>query len=388
MSSDTAVETVERALATLLDEQPAASSSPAEFLGARYDAGLAWVHFAPGFGGLGLPAGLQPLVTATLDAAGAPRPTANYVGVHQGAAAVHMFAPDDLKRRWLRPAFTNEEFWCQLFSEPGAGSDLAGLSTSAVRDGDDWVVNGQKVWTSFADVARWGILLARSDPDVPKHRGLTFFVVDMHAPGVDVRPLRTIDGGRHFNEVFLTDVRVPDRHRLGDVGQGWAVAMHLLGAEREGVTDNESPLPWLLETWQQRRLQPMVDRVHRDHVASAYVVNEVSRLLALRAKHAPRREGPDALAPLVKLSRNLVDQETANLVVDLLGADGGLGGDYGWEARGAAPNSQMRFLWTREATIGGGSVQILRNVIAERLLGLPGDVRVDKDPPWREVPRS
>jgi alkylation response protein AidB-like acyl-CoA dehydrogenase len=144
----------------------------------------------------------------------------------------------------------------------------------------------------------------------------------------------------------------------------------------------------LLDTWQQRRPQPTVDRVLRDQVASVYLVNEVSRLLALRAKHASSREGPDALSSLVKLSRNLVDQETANLVVDLLGAHGVLGGDYDWEARGAAPNSQMRFLWTREATIGGGTVQILRNVIGERLLGLPGDLRVDKDLPWRHVPRS
>jgi alkylation response protein AidB-like acyl-CoA dehydrogenase len=164
--------------------------------------------------------------------------------------------------------------------------------------------------------------------------------------------------------------------------------MHLLGAEREGVTDNESLLPWLLDTWHRRRHQPTVDRVHRDRVASAYVFNEASRLLALRAKHSPRREGPDALAPLVKLSRNLVDQETANLVVDLLGADGALGGDYDWGTRGPAPNDQMRFLWTRETTIGGGTVQILRNVIGERLLGLPSDVRADKDLPWRQVPRS
>ena len=143
-------------------------------------------------------------------------------------------------RRWLRPAFTNEEYWCQLFSEPGAGSDLAGLSTAAVQDDDGWVVSGQKVWTSFAHMARWGILLTRTDPDVPKHRGLTFFVVDMHADGVDVRPLRTIDGGRHFNEVFLTEVRIPDLYRLGDVGQGWSVSQHMLSTEREGITEHES----------------------------------------------------------------------------------------------------------------------------------------------------
>jgi alkylation response protein AidB-like acyl-CoA dehydrogenase len=388
MSGSADLELVKRAVDRLLTEHPPPTSTPTEFLGARYDAGLAWVHFEPGFGGLGLPSTLQPMVTEMLDAAGSPRPTANFVGVHQGAAAIHAFASDELKRRWLRPAFTNEEFWCQLFSEPGAGSDLAGLSTAAVRDGDSWVVNGQKVWTSFAHRARWGILLARTDPDAPKHRGLTFFVVDMNAGGVDVRPLRTMDGARHFNEVFLTDVDVPDRYRLGDVGQGWGVSMHLLGAEREGVSGNESPLSWLLEVWEQRAPSLTDDGVTRDRVAATYVVDEVSRLLALRAKGAQEQVGGDGIAPLVKLSRNLADQQTGNLVVDLLGPDGALGGEYDWEERGDAPNDQMRFLWTREATIGGGTVQILRNVIGERLLGLPGDVRVDKDIPWKQIPRS
>ena len=373
--------TVEQALARLLSECPPATLSPEEFLAARYDAGLAWVHFAPGYGGLGAPANLQPLVTQTLDAAGAPRATENFVGVHQGAVAVYEYAPDDLKRRWLRPAFTNEEFWCQLFSEPGAGSDLAGLSTAARREGDEWIVNGQKVWTSFAHVARWGILLARTDPNVPKHRGLTFFVLDMQSPGVEVRPLRTIDGRRHFNEVFLTDVRVPDAHRLGDVGQGWAVSMHLLGAEREGIAENESPLPWLLDVWRRRR-SGSTNGVRRDAVVSAYITNEVARLLAQRA------HGAQALAPVVKLSRNLADQLTANLVIELLGAHGTLGGEYDWEGQGVEPTDQVRFLWTREATIGGGTAQIMRNLIGERVLGLPGDVRVDKDVPWKAVPRS
>ena len=375
---------VEHALATLLAEHPPACTPAREFLGARFDAGLAWVHFDPGLGGLGLPAALQPLVNEILEAAGAPSPSANFVGVNQAAAAVHEFAPDHLKQRWLRPSFTNEEFWCQLFSEPGAGSDLAGLRTGAVRDGESWIVNGQKVWTSFAHLARWGILLARTDPDVPKHRGLTFFVVDMQSTGVEVRPLRTIDGGRHFNEVFLTDVRVPDEYRFGDVGQGWTVSMHLLGAEREGTSGHESSVPRLLEVWDRSNRTP----VDRDRVADAHIRNETSRLLTLRAKSAQGREGPNALAPLVKLSRNLTDQHTANLIVDLLGANGMLGGDYEWEASGVEQNDQLHFLWTREATIGGGTAQIMRNLIGERLLGLPADVRVDKGMPWKQVPRS
>jgi alkylation response protein AidB-like acyl-CoA dehydrogenase len=382
-SSLNATATVAHALERLLAEHPPKERSETEFLRARYDAGLAWVHFDPGFGGMGLPAGLQPMVTETLTAAGAPDPNANYVGVHQAAVAIHRYGSDGVKSRWLRAAFTNEEYWCQLFSEPGAGSDLAGLSTSATRDGDEWVVNGQKVWTSLAHVARWAILLARTDPHAPKHRGLTFFVVDMQAEGVEVRPLRTIDGARPFNEVFLTDVRVPDRYRLGDVGQGWAVSNYLLSSEREGVTEHESLVPWMLSVWCRQGPNITNGPVYRNRVVSAYIAHEVSRLLALRVKVAQGREGPDVLAPVAKAVRNRNDQEISNLVVDLLGSKGTLGGDYGQEV----PSDQMRFLRSRAFTIGGGTAQIMRNIIGERLLELPAEPRLDKDVPWIQVPR-
>jgi alkylation response protein AidB-like acyl-CoA dehydrogenase len=372
----------------LVTDHPPASSSPTDFLGARYDAGLAWVHFDRGFGGLGLPASLQPLINRTLAAADASVANANYVGVHQAAAAVHAFASDELKHRWLRPAFTNEEYWCQLFSEPGAGSDLAGLGTAAVRDHEEWTVSGQKVWTSFAHVARWGILLARTDPDVPKHRGLTFFVLDMQADGIDVRPLRTIDGGRHFNEVFLTGVRIPDRYRLGEVGQGWSVSQHMLSTEREGITEHESLSPWLLQVWKSRRYLGDLEALYRDRVAAAYVADEICHLLVSRAKQAQGQQGPDVFAPVVKVVRNMVDQRIANLVVDLLGPEGTLGGEYDWQVRHHEPTNQMRFLRSRAFTIGGGTAQVMRNLIGERLLGLPGEPRADKDLPWSQMRRS
>jgi alkylation response protein AidB-like acyl-CoA dehydrogenase len=209
----------------------------------------------------------------------------------------------------------------------------------------------------------------------------------MHAAGVDVRPLRTMDGMRHFNEVFLTDVRVPDAHRLGDEGEGWRLSQSLLSTEREGVTDHESLLPWLLQVWRDRGGAGATHAVQRDRVASAYVANEVSRMLTLRARHAQGRDGADAFAPVMKLVRNTVDQQIANLVIDLLGPDGMLGGGYEWEARGESANDQMRFLRSRAFTIGGGTAQIMRNLIGERILGLPGEPRADKDVAWNAVPR-
>ena len=196
----------------LLAEHPPATTPPREFLGAQFDLGLAWVHFPEGFGGLGLSPKLQETINPRLRAAGAPSSgPRNPIGYGMGAPTVVTHGSDAQRTRYLRPLFTGEEVWCQLFSEPGAGSDVASLSTRAVRDGDEWVVNGQKVWTTVAHLAKWGMLVARTDPEAPKHRGMTYFVVDMQAPGVEVRPLRQITGEAEFNEVYFTDVRIPDR---------------------------------------------------------------------------------------------------------------------------------------------------------------------------------
>ena len=223
----------------LLGAHDPATTDPLAFLRARFDAGLAWVHFPEGLGGLGAPRALQPVVDAELAAAGAPDNDPRRIGIGLGMAAptILRYGTDEQKLRFLRPLWTGEEVWCQLFSEPGAGSDLAGLRTRAVRgpDGGDWTVDGQKVWTSSAHNARWAILIARTDPDVPKHQGITYFVCDMTDPGVEVRPLRQITGEAEFNEVFLTGVRIPDAHRLGEVGDGWRVAQATLMNERVAI---------------------------------------------------------------------------------------------------------------------------------------------------------
>ena len=223
------LELCERLLAEARPRRRRRSSSSAR----QFDLGLAWVHFPEGHGGLGLSPKLQK--TSTRRSAGPGRPGAvgrNPIGYGMGAPTIVTHGSDEQKQRYLRPLFTGEEIWCQLFSEPGAGSDVAGLATRAVRDGDEWVVNGQKVWTTLAHVARWGMLVARTDPDAPKHKGLTYFVVDMQAPGVEVRPLRQITGEAEFNEVYFTDVRIPDAERLGDVGEGWRVSLTTLMNER------------------------------------------------------------------------------------------------------------------------------------------------------------
>lgn len=232
----------ERVRALLASHDPAATDR-LDFLRARFDAGLAWVHYPQGLGGLGAPRALQGVVDAELAAVAAPDNEPRRIGIGLGMAAptVLRYGTEEQKARFLRPLWTGEEVWCQLFSEPGAGSDLAGLRTRAVRDGDGWIVTGQKVWTSNAHNARWAILIARTDPDVPKHQGITYFVCDMTAPGVEVRPLRQITGEAEFNEVFLTDVRIPDAHRLGEVGDGWRVAQTTLMNERVAI--GGTPLP-------------------------------------------------------------------------------------------------------------------------------------------------
>ncbi len=385
----------------LLREHPPATTEPEVFWGAQYDRGLAWVHFPEGRGGLGLDPQVQELVDDHLRAAGAPSNLyANMMGVGMAGPTLVAYATDEVLERHLRPAFACEEIWCQMFSEPGAGSDLAALSTRAVRDGDEWVVNGQKVWTTQAHVARWGLLLTRTDPEAPKHKGLTYFFIDMESPGVDVRPLRQMTGDAEFNEVYFTDVRIPDAQRLGAVGDGWRVALTTLMNERVTVgamgkeKRGQGDIRFAVDVWRERGLD---DPVRRDQLARLWVEGEVLRLTNLRAQARRDQGDPGPEGAILKLMVGTFQQRLFAFIVHLLGAEGMLISDYEMRrpltqaeafTSGGVPDLQKAFLAVRGTTIGGGTTEIGRNILGERVLGLPAEPRVDKDLPWSQVPRS
>jgi alkylation response protein AidB-like acyl-CoA dehydrogenase len=292
------------------------------------------------------------------------------------------------RQRYAAPALRGEEIWCQLFSEPAAGSDLAGLRTRAQRDGDDWVINGQKIWTSGAHYADFGIIVTRSDPDVPKHKGLTFFFLDMKSPGIEIRPIKQISGQSHFNEVFFTDVRIPDSQRLGPVGAGWQVSLTTLMNERLAV--GEAPGPDFTEIFElARRIEledgPAIrDRSVREQLAEWYVRTEGLRLTKFRTMTAlSRGETPGPEASIGKLVSASKLQEIAAFGLDLMGMAGVVSDPA---AAPAEALFQQALLYSPALRIAGGSDEILRNIIAERVLGLPPDIRVDKDVPFNELP--
>jgi alkylation response protein AidB-like acyl-CoA dehydrogenase len=378
------------------------STDQHEFRGAQYDRGLAWVHFPEGFGGLNLPPIVQRHVDRRLREAGASAPHGTlFFGLSLAGPTVATHGSDELRRRALRPMFTGEEVWCQLFSEPGAGSDLAGLSTRAVLDGDEWVVNGQKVWNTLAHLADRGMLVARTDPEKPKHKGLTYFMVDMHAPGVEVRPLRQITGEAEFNEVYLTDARIADADRIGDVGDGWRVSMTTLMNERTtigsasvgGSKKNVSGIEEAIDIWMKR---PAAERdpVSRDRIARLWIESEVLRYTNQRAAAKARAGNPGPEGSIAKLALANMNKSTYELCIDLLGADGIVDYDYTFkrpiEAGLEAPlgSSRKMFLRARANSIEGGTSEIMRNILGERILGLPGEPRTDRDLPWSQVPRN
>jgi alkylation response protein AidB-like acyl-CoA dehydrogenase len=365
-----------------------------DFLRARFDAGLAWVHFPEGLGGLGLAREQQSVVETEL--AGTPDNNPRRIGIGLGMAAptILAFGTDELKKRLLRPLWTGEEVWCQLFSEPGAGSDLAAAGTRAVRDGDGWRVTGQKVWTSSAHTAKWAILLARTDPDLPKHAGLSYFVLDMAQPGVEVRPLRQITGEAEFNEVFMTDAWIPDTDRLGEIGEGWKVAQTTLMNERVAIGGGRVPreggmIGVVANTW---RDHPEVHTPDlHDRLLDLWVQAEALRLAGtrLRQQLAVGSPGPEGSA--MKLAFARLSQQLSGLELEMRG-DEGLRYDD-WTLRRPdmvdfiGREAGYRYLRAKGNSIEGGTSEVLRNIIAERVLGLPAEARVDTKVAWKDLPR-
>ncbi|MCU1397840.1 MAG: acyl-CoA dehydrogenase [Acidimicrobiales bacterium] len=299
-----------------------------------------------------------------------------------GPTLIHHGTPEQ-QARYLPPMLRGDELWCQLFSEPGAGSDLAALSTKAELDGEEYVVNGQKVWTSSAHYSDWGILLARTNPDVPKHQGITYFLVDMRTPGIDVRPLRQITGAAHFNEVFLTDVRIPKENVVGEVNRGWGVTMTTLTNERTLIGGSVSnPVEDLLRLAD--RFGGRTDPNRRQDLAATYIRMQLLTFLGWRVQSAVskgKQPGPESSVLKLAYTRQL--SAIGDLGLAIAGASGML----------SDADDPDVFAWTQTflgqwaSRIGGGTDEVQRNIVAERVLGLPGDIRVDKDVPFRSIPR-
>lgn len=352
------------------------------------------------YGGLSGEVWMQQITREELGKQRLPTIGLNILGVGLAGPTLIAHGNEVQKKRYLKKILTSEEIWCQLFSEPGSGSDLASVSTRADRDGDEWVINGQKVWTSIAQASQYGMLLARSNPDVPKHDGLSYFIVDMKSEGVEVRPLRQMTGSAEFNEVYFTNVRIPDENRVGEIGEGWTVSRTTLMNERvalsgfavggEGgsrggggafgmTTSARNPWDRFLDNLQDRQ-----DPRLRQNVAQIYMEQEAKEITSFRAALARRAGQPGAEGGVSKVFNAELNQRRTTFAMNAagVGAIAWAPGDRAAEARATA------FLRARGNTIEGGTSEVLRNQMGERILGLPRDVDVDRGVPWKDVKRS
>lgn len=372
-----------------------------EFWGKQFDLGLAWVQFPEGSGGLGLNPKYQMIITERLRSEGISQQNriANILGVGMGAPTIIEYGTPEQIQKYLKPMFTAEEIWCQLFSEPGSGSDLASLSTKAVDDGDGYIVNGQKVWTTLGHLAKWGLLVTRTDPNAPKHRGLTFFIVDIESAGVEVRPLRQITGEAEFNEVYFTDTKIPKENILGGLGEGWRVSLATLMNERVAIGGNVrergSGAPGhLVQIWKDKDLK---DPIQKDKLIELWIQQEAVRLTNIRASELREKGTPGPEGSTSKLYEAEINKASYEFGMELLGNDGLLF-PRGYSLTQPELNfdndtfgftdTQSLFLRSRANSIEGGTSEIMRNIIAERVLGLPGEQKLDKDKPWKDIPRS
>jgi alkylation response protein AidB-like acyl-CoA dehydrogenase len=335
----------------------------------------------------------QLVIDEELARAGVRRPD-NPIGIGWAGPTIVLAGTPEQKERYLRPLLSGEEVWCQLFSEPGAGSDLANVSTRAVKDGDEWVVNGQKIWTSGARRSKLGILVARTDPDVPKHKGISYFICPMDLAGIEIRSIKQMTADADFNEVFFTDVRLPGANLVGEENRGWALAKVTLGNERVslsgggalwGMGPSASDLLAIV-----RASGGCDDRVLRQRLAALYIHGEVLRLIRLRTLTARLKgEQPGPEASVRKILADEHGQEIMRLALDLLGP-AGLVDAYGPADQAATTTSlqdpiwRYGFLFSAALTIGGGTGEVQRNIVAERVLGLPHDIDVEAGRSWRE----
>jgi alkylation response protein AidB-like acyl-CoA dehydrogenase len=348
----------------------------------------------PEFGASGLVASTWPVAYGGLDL---PRPLAqaiegvlapynlgrlNPLGLNLAAPALFAHGTEEQRLRFLPPIVRNEERWCQLFSEPGAGSDLASLATRAERDGDEWAVTGQKVWSTWAHLSDFAVLLARTDPDAPKRKGITYFLIDLHQPGVDVRPLRHLGGEVDFNEVFLEGARVPDAHRVGEVGDGWRVANATLSGERQMVSGSGSGgVDRIGGGGVERLLRRPATAVQRQALMRAYSEERIRSWTNQRVRAgvaAGRSPGPES--SIGKVHQGELNQRIQLLATDLLGPAA-----TAWS--GEVPYEVAGMLRSRANTIEGGTTEVNKNILGERVLGLPREPDPWHDAPWREVPR-
>jgi alkylation response protein AidB-like acyl-CoA dehydrogenase len=354
--------------------------------------GLVAPTWAPEHGGLGIG---NDVARAIEDLLAPLRLTRlNPLGLNNAAAALFSHGTEVQRRRFLPPIVRNEEVWCQLFSEPGAGSDLASLATKAVRDGDDWIVTGQKVWSTWADVADFAILLARTDPDKPKHAGITYFALDMHQPGVEVRPLRQITGETEFNEVFLDGARVPDAHRIGEVNDGWRVSASTLSSERQMVSGSGSGGMGRLGGSSAERLIEVAtangkwdDPVVRNKVMRLWAHERIREWTNVRVRAAlSAGQSPGAASSIGKVHQAILNQQIQDLMVDLVGTSA-----VAWEATDdpdALPREVHGMLRSLANGTEGGTTDINKNILGERVLGLPREPDPWKGTPWKDIPRS
>ncbi len=353
----------------------------------KAEAGYACLTWSKEYGG----AGLEPIhqVIWNQEVSDFDEPD-SYFFIGQGncGPAITYFADEDTKRELLPRMASAEDIWCQLFSEPGAGSDLAGLSTKAARDGDNWLINGQKIWTSGAQHARYGVILTRTDPTVSKYKGLTMFMIDMDQSGIEVQPIRQMDDGQHFNEVFFTDAVVPDKYRLGEVGGGWTCALTILMHERLAVSGVQpTGFSEFLTTCQDLKQdgKPLVDNpIVRERLANWYcqhagIQNSTNRMFTAIAKGG----NPGAEAALGKLVGAVMGQEIANFMCQMLDQSGIIM-EPGYTEFDA--HYQNSLLLAPGVRLAGGTDEVMRNVIAEQVLGLPQEPRADKGIPYQDIP--